>query len=255
MAEVIPELSADISATEEHGELTEVTEGHRVKVNRTDIAALGLTGYVLGLSNLPQPSEVFNAQNPNLKVERREIDRVMSQDKFTITVHVLIMYALQRPTAAFSLEGGTTTVQVKTDVDINDDQITVSDGTLTKGVSIDVFEAQSSIGYETTETTNDPDTLVRQWVNYTNSADFRGEEIGTWRISDVKYSKADMSATPKTWHFTWSMLHKAKGWKPTAKFIDENLETPENLTQGEDATDGLRRVDVYNSRDFTAKFT
>ena len=257
MATVRLDLVEDTSWVEEFGELVETTVGCVVKMDRVEVPpALGIAAYVLGLAGMWQPSQAIDAAHPNVKVESRVIDKVISLTEDQIAVHVLVTFRLQRPTAAFDLEGGINTVQIKTEVDGAGAQITVTDGTRIQGGTVDVYEAELAKDYETTEATDDPDATALLWVNKTNDAIFRGQPFGTWRVAGVSWKPLDMAASPKTWRFRWQLAHMAGLWNPVCTFVDpEKGEIPDGLVVGTGANAGIKRITWYDTATFADKFT
>jgi hypothetical protein len=251
MATVKLNLLSDVGAHEEFGELTEAILGAIVSWGRDELGTAGVYAFILAVAELPQPGSAFDGDHPELILEERIIDRIVSQDADGHSAHVQLIYRLQRAAAAFDQSGGVSTIQLQTDVDSSGTAILTTnpdDATDKQIAPVDVFVAQIDQDYQTTEATDNPAAAALVYLNKTNNAAFRDQLAGTWRVSAVSWEPADMSASPKTWHFTWQLSHQPDGWNPTVVFVNRDTgKIPSNATR--------TTVTWYTQVNFAAKFT
>lgn len=121
--------------------------------------------------------------------------------------------------------------------------------TVTQGAAVSVmrhageYKATGTI----TLTANTPEVLKANFDGYINSAEWKGNAIGTVMCTGCDYETVDYAA--KRYRFTFSFQYKEQGWQPEVVFVDPNTgQPPPDLVSGT----GRKTITWYPSVDFNS---
>lgn len=247
MAVVGPTIESML--TEENGEIVGATSVYHV----TDVTGSPILETALDTSGVPQPGDSLNASHTDVKVKSRQAQIVGIPSSGNYTVRVDVTYELDRPEAevTFSLRGGASVNQIETEKDRAGNPIELTYDGKTVRATVNVTSVEGTFQVELVEKTNDPDGLIAQYVNHTNSAAFRGKPRGTWLCTHAEYEPRDLSNTQdREYRFSYEFSYREEEWKYTVAYKGEDGYIPADVVEGQ----GIKTITWHPERDFAAKF-
>jgi hypothetical protein len=245
------DLFSNVSIQEEAGEIVGATR--RVKVTLPK-AGGNVFRRAYDTAGVPQPSDPLASDIPDVRVISRTISSVQGIDASNVTVFIDVEYELQRPEEdqGFPLRGGSSLQQIRTQRDRNGVAIKVEYKGEEIIAEVDVLAPQGNHTRGIRIETEDPDSVVAEWINHVNDDTWRGAAAGRWLCTSVDYEMVDREAFPKAYDFTFAFEQSSTpdGWTYTAAYKNPDGDIPGDIV------DGVGIVDVawHPSRDFEVLF-
>lgn len=245
------ELLSNVSIQEEAGEVVGAT--NRVKVTLTK-APGRIFRRALDTASVPQPSDILDVDFPDVRVISRNITSVQAISNTEVTVFIDVEYELQRPEEdqGFPLRGGSSLQQIRTQRDRDGVAIKVEYKGEEIIAEVDVLAPQGNHTRGIRIETEDPDSVVAEWINHVNDATWRGAAAGRWLCTSVDYEMVDREAFPKAYDFTFAFEQSSTpdGWTYTAAYKNPDGDIPGDIVDGV----GIVDVDWHPSQDFEVLF-
>ena len=129
-----------------------------------------------------------------------------------------------------------------------------ADGATVQVSEVTVFKVENFFEREIVEATNDPDSIVEDFVNKVNSVTFRGLAAGKWLCTSVTYTLHNAKSSPKEYRFTYRFESSAddNGWTYQALWKEDG-KVPSDVADGSSPF-GILSVNWHAEKDFTQKF-
>ena len=162
----------------------------------------------------------------------------------------------------FVFHGSSSLRQLTTQNDLYGRAITVShtfpsgdpdwpNETITQGAEATVLYPQHTLTATGILARDYPISVGARWEGCVNARRWADGPAGRWLCESVSYEPHDMSATPKTWRYTFSFAYDGNGWQPPVIFRDSrDGKPPPNLVAGV----GTKTAQCYQYIDFNDLF-
>ena len=256
--------------TEEFGFVSEATAVRTVLVAGDDLGEVLMTA--LAHPNIPRAGDALSTFVPFARVERRT-PRVIGRDQATGKWYVQVTVEYKRHIeqnavpdpltgalndAQHSVRGGASLTGIETDVDRNGNPIEVEfQGDKQRG-TVSVLDVHGHLTRQIVQFTNDPDSIVKSWINYVNVSNWKGDGPLQWLCTRVDYELVNSTSTPRAYMFAFDFERRPTKWIYTGRYKKNGI-TPQGIKDQKDPAHapgpyGIIDVFWHPERDFNQLF-
>jgi hypothetical protein len=246
--------------TETYGFISEAVAVRTVEVTGRDLGEVLINA--LAHPDIPPAGDALSVWVPHVRVEKRTprvVGRRSRHEPF-FYVEVTIEYNQQRPLdsggadpnndAQHSLRGGASLTGIETSRDRSGDKIQVEHNGEIQTGTVSVMEVQGHLTRELIIATNDPEQIVREWVNHTNVSKWKGDRPREWLCTRVDYQLVDVVRFTRRYTFVFDFERRPTKWAYTVAFTNADGTVPGDVVEGK----GIKDVIWHPERDFNTFF-
>lgn len=199
----------------------------------------------IALDNAGRTKGSLHPEVAGLSLNQRRLVR-MPDPTIAVIALVYNLPAVELAPPGFNsvIEGGVMVEQKPTQIDRNDQQITVQNAAgEVQGGEVTALRPRSQETRRTSFQSAYPGVHARQYVGFVNEDQFNGDPAGQWLCAGIRFRLFNRDTSPHpTWEFDYEFWHSLDGWDPQVIYIDPATNKP---PPGLVADIGYKTVELY----------